>query len=42
MVIVRIAKGLKYIYWIGHYHGNISGKAITWPTQNFESIQLID
>lgn len=42
MVIIRVAKGIKYIYDIGHYHGNVLPSSISWPNFNHESIQLID
>ena len=41
-VIIRIAKGIKYLYDIGHYHGNVSESSIAWPSNPHESIQLID
>lgn len=38
----RVAKGLKYLYNIFHSHGAVSPRAITWPSQPNETIQLID
>lgn len=42
MVIVRVAKGLKYLYQINHHHGNLTSSAISWPVFPYESIQLTD
>jgi hypothetical protein len=37
-----VSKGLKYLYDIYHHHAAVSSRAISWPTAQSPSIQLID
>lgn len=37
-----MGKGLKYLYDLNHYHGQVSTDAITWPIQPNENIELMD